>query len=256
MLHLLRLIRKDLIQVNNIKKYFLYALGEILLIVVGILIAVQIGEWNQERRDWIEETMILKALAKELEESLGNIENSLASLNHKDAALKKLARAFKGQAVEDNQAFLASIASASAYAWGLPQLPKYTFEEQVSSGKLGLIKDEQLRRSIYEFYQEVRQQEERAIRRKNLFGEVAYEFVPRAENYVVDGDLETGDFQVLQGLSESEYAELAIAVLNSELSRHILPEQNRSKFLRGLWLHLEKQILELLAEIEKELEYK
>ena len=48
MLHLLRLIRKDLIHVNNIKKYILYAFGEIILIVVGILIAVQIGEWNQE----------------------------------------------------------------------------------------------------------------------------------------------------------------------------------------------------------------
>ena len=43
MLHLLRIIRKDLIQVNNVKKYILYAIGKILLIVVGILIALQIG---------------------------------------------------------------------------------------------------------------------------------------------------------------------------------------------------------------------
>jgi hypothetical protein len=256
MLHLFRFIRKDLIQVNNVKKYILYAFGEILLIVVGILIAVQIGEWNQERRDRIEEIMILQAIGKELEEGLEVIEVSLAEVNYKDTALKQLAVAFKDQAVEDDQAFLADIAAASAYAWGLPRLPNFTFEEQVNSGKLGLIKDEQLRRRIYEFYQVVREQEERAVLRKNLFGEVAYEFVPRAENYVIDGVLETGDYQVLQGLNENEYAELTTSVLNSELKRHIIPEQNRGKFLRGLWLYLEIQTTDLLAEIEAELERK
>jgi hypothetical protein len=55
MLHLLRFISKDLIQVNHVKKYLVYAFGEILLIVLGILIAVQIGNWNQARKERLEE---------------------------------------------------------------------------------------------------------------------------------------------------------------------------------------------------------
>jgi hypothetical protein len=51
MLHFLRFIRKDLIQVNNVKKYMLCDLGEIRLIVMGILIAVRIGECNRAYRD-------------------------------------------------------------------------------------------------------------------------------------------------------------------------------------------------------------
>ena len=141
MLHLLRIIRKDLIQVNNVKKYFLYAIGEILLIVVGILIALQIGNWNQERRDRKEERVVLQAFANELEVGLADLRNSLASLDHKDAALKQLAIAIKGP-IEDNEAFLLSIATASAYGWGLPLFADITFQEQVNSGKLLLIAKE------------------------------------------------------------------------------------------------------------------
>ena len=96
MLHFLRIIRKDLIQVNNVKKYFLYAIGEILLIVVGILIAVQIGNWNQERRDRKEERVVLQAFGEELEHGLLELQDTLASLDHKDAALKANSHNYKG----------------------------------------------------------------------------------------------------------------------------------------------------------------
>lgn len=50
MIALLRKIRRDLLEQNRFGKYILYALGEILLVVVGILIALQINNWNEERK--------------------------------------------------------------------------------------------------------------------------------------------------------------------------------------------------------------
>ncbi len=51
MLFLLRNIRRKLLsQDNKVISYLLYAVGEIILVVVGILIAVQIDDWNQERK--------------------------------------------------------------------------------------------------------------------------------------------------------------------------------------------------------------
>jgi hypothetical protein len=46
MLKFFRTIRKKLIEEYNVRKYLLYAIGEILLVVIGILIALQVNNWN------------------------------------------------------------------------------------------------------------------------------------------------------------------------------------------------------------------
>jgi hypothetical protein len=62
MLKFFRTIRKKLIEQDNVRKYLIYAIGEILLVVIGILIALQINNWNQERNLQKEERHYLAAL--------------------------------------------------------------------------------------------------------------------------------------------------------------------------------------------------
>ena len=66
MLTLFRRIRKSLLSSGSVKKYTLYAIGEIALVVIGILIALQINNWNQSRLDRIEEQKILVAISKDV----------------------------------------------------------------------------------------------------------------------------------------------------------------------------------------------
>jgi hypothetical protein len=49
MLKIFRNIRRDLLTENKFRKYILYAIGEIFLVVIGILIALQINNWNNLR---------------------------------------------------------------------------------------------------------------------------------------------------------------------------------------------------------------
>lgn len=49
MIHFFRRIRQKLLTNNQMKKYFLYAIGEIALVMIGILFALQINNWNQNR---------------------------------------------------------------------------------------------------------------------------------------------------------------------------------------------------------------
>ncbi|WP_319480943.1 DUF6090 family protein [uncultured Draconibacterium sp.] len=51
MIRFFRKIRLKLLSENKIRQYLKYAIGEIVLVVIGILIAVQINNWNQSRKD-------------------------------------------------------------------------------------------------------------------------------------------------------------------------------------------------------------
>ena len=52
---------------NNTGKYFKYAIGEIVLVVIGILIALQVSNLNNLRLEKLEEQRIIKDLSTELE---------------------------------------------------------------------------------------------------------------------------------------------------------------------------------------------
>ena len=63
-----RKIRQQLLTENKFSKYLLYAIGEIVLVVIGILIALQLNTWRMEKKDW----QIEKTLLKNIKKDLGN----------------------------------------------------------------------------------------------------------------------------------------------------------------------------------------
>ncbi|WP_412561469.1 DUF6090 family protein [Winogradskyella sp. MIT101101] len=66
MIKFFRQIRHSMINQNRTKKYLLYAIGEIILVVIGILIALQINNWNEQRKILKSEKEILTNLKSEL----------------------------------------------------------------------------------------------------------------------------------------------------------------------------------------------
>ena len=82
MIKFFRQIRYNLMEQNKTGKYFKYAIGEIVLVVIGILIALQINNWNEIRKGGIEETKILKSLLEDFRETQTNLESSLESYSN------------------------------------------------------------------------------------------------------------------------------------------------------------------------------
>ncbi len=78
MIKFFRKIRQNLLMENRTGKYFKYALGEIVLVVIGILIALQINNLNEERKDRIVEQEILKQLKEEYQSNLRQLESKIA----------------------------------------------------------------------------------------------------------------------------------------------------------------------------------
>ena len=65
MIKFFRKIRYDLMEKNKTGKYLKYAIGEIILVMVGILLALQVSNWNQQRIATQKEVLLLDALNKE-----------------------------------------------------------------------------------------------------------------------------------------------------------------------------------------------
>ena len=65
MLKFFRKIRRKLIDGKNLKRYLIYAFGEIFLVVIGILIAVQLNNWNQKRISAVEIEVLLNNIEED-----------------------------------------------------------------------------------------------------------------------------------------------------------------------------------------------
>lgn len=67
MLRFFRQLRQRLLAENKVSKYALYAIGEIVLVIIGILIALQVNNWNSERLDRIKSQNYLEKLHGEMQ---------------------------------------------------------------------------------------------------------------------------------------------------------------------------------------------
>ena len=76
MIKFFRKIRQNLLMENKTGKYFKYAIGEIILVVIGILIALQINNWNENRKDQINQAKYFVLLKKEASNNLENAKSA------------------------------------------------------------------------------------------------------------------------------------------------------------------------------------
>jgi len=86
MLSMFRKIRRNLISGGKLNRYLFYALGEIVLVVIGILIALQVDRWNDQRLERQEALSVYQSIQNQISEdrekllevSAYNLERSLA----------------------------------------------------------------------------------------------------------------------------------------------------------------------------------
>ncbi len=78
MIQLFRKVRQRLLAEGRTGKYLKYAIGEIVLVVIGILIALQINNWNEYKKDRDEEQQILKQLTSEFQSNLQQLDEKIS----------------------------------------------------------------------------------------------------------------------------------------------------------------------------------
>ncbi|RIA09179.1 hypothetical protein OE09_1008 [Flavobacteriaceae bacterium MAR_2010_72] len=147
MIKFFRQIRYSLMEQNKTSKYLTYAIGEIILVVVGILIALQINNWNGNRKNGIKEQVILKSLRINLKENYKLLEQAnQAALNAYNASLD-LHELIQPNVTNINTNRVDSLLSISFDYFSF-DANSGTINEIINSGQLNIIKNEALKNRI------------------------------------------------------------------------------------------------------------
>ena len=154
MIKFFRKIRYDLMEKNKTGKYFKYAIGEIILVVIGILIALSINNWNESRKE------------KELEQNYYCL--LLDDINQDKQQVETLKELVKERINSSNKA-ISEIQKENADATEVGinfrlairlgkrtfQPNDATFQDIKSSGNLGIIKDKYILKQLNRYFRNV-----------------------------------------------------------------------------------------------------
>lgn len=90
MIKLLRNIRQNLLNEGKTSKYLKYAIGEIFLVVIGILIALQINNWNENQKSKKDEQYVLTEVLKNLQEDATLVDEIIIHRKKTQTAINNL----------------------------------------------------------------------------------------------------------------------------------------------------------------------
>jgi hypothetical protein len=150
MIKFFRKIRQKMLTENKFGKYMIYAIGEIVLVVIGILIALSINDWNDNQKNKLAEKKYVNDLIKDLKNDNISLKQLNIFLEKKSASKTKILPILKGINVEiDSIEFHFAIQYAINGRFTPTDI---TIEELKNSGGLKIIRNVDLRRKIVSLY--------------------------------------------------------------------------------------------------------
>lgn len=159
-----RKIRYQILDSNKTGRYFKYAFGEIILVVIGILIALQINNWNENRKTQTQELELLKSLKTEFEINLVRFDSIMKHHELKEDYLFQLINYDKQKiALTELDQMIYEI--SYSYTTNLSTTIQTSI---VNSGTIEIISNDALKNRIGGFLEKYHDFEEDEITSKNL----------------------------------------------------------------------------------------
>ncbi|GGD53680.1 hypothetical protein GCM10011361_20460 [Muriicola marianensis] len=185
-----RKLRYDLINEHKIARYLKYAIGEIILVVIGILIALQINNWNESRKQEEIKIRYLQELRSEFSQNLVLIDNSIRTYEDLKATSSKILgyTGEKSMHISEKELALLLNRSFAANARFIPS--PSIIQDLVNSGILTDLKTDTLRLQLAEWpakLEGAKRKEEEIIEQRNAIVEILLIKIPFLDALQLDG---------------------------------------------------------------------
>ena len=252
MIKFFRNIRQRLVSENKFSKYLMYAIGEIILVVIGILIALQININNNYREQRISEQEYLRSLQTEFKANLEKLNMSIDENDVRINALEDLLTLFDIYVLDSVSRKSISLMIHPIFGSDLSYKPSLgVISDLISSGKLNIILNKNLRQKLASFESSLdylKIQEEEAYNTKQSLKSLLFKEI---SILTIQKDLGRN----FENHSISENVNNKLVFNSVELENYLLDyllvtkAANDSRFMGGL----KEDIEFILKEIENEL---
>ena len=146
MFRFFRAVRRELVERGKLRTYAGYAIGEIILVVAGILIALQINNANEARLERQKEVRYLANLKVDLEYTIRELDRFIETRERRIESGQRIIDYFNGRPLEDPLDF--GYHNVFVQTWQRYYQNINTFEELVNSGNLGLISSQEIKNGL------------------------------------------------------------------------------------------------------------
>ncbi|WP_424989085.1 DUF6090 family protein [Flagellimonas sp.] len=157
MFALFRRIRKQLVPEGNFGKYLKYAIGEIILVVIGIVIALQVNNWNENRKSRSFEQEMLAQIRENLKVDKMDLKKVHKNFEKAISSITKILEHEQEQYPDSLKFWLGDILQFERFA-----AITNSYETLKSNG-LDKVSDDKLRRLLSNYYENEVEQVSRAI---------------------------------------------------------------------------------------------
>jgi len=243
MSNLFRSFRHSLIQKYLMGKYIKYALGEIILVVIGILIALQINNWNQSMKDQKLEQQYYCRLLEDVKQDYSNYNTSVDLLNEKLEANNTLL-----QKLLDDTMPLDSISPYILASVKLSNMDAIAttnaFDDIKSSGNLNIIKDFSLKEKLTSYYE--------SLESTSSVIESNGKSVTDKRFFMSEELISSGWIQMLEGFGEIDTSKVSLKKLQSKVN---FTEEVRSNMTNDaiFYLGINSRNKQLMQSLEMEI---
>lgn len=146
MIKFFRKIRQNLLSDNKFSKYLIYAIGEIILVVIGILIALQINNNNEAKKIRNKELHYLENLKADLTLTINELEEFISVRNSQITSANNIISHFNGKPITNVYDF--NNDAVNVYTWTRFFPVNNTFQELTYSGNLAIISNDSIKNGL------------------------------------------------------------------------------------------------------------
>jgi len=146
MIKIFRKIRQNMIKENKVSKYMLYAIGEIVLVVIGILIALSINNCNEKHIIKNKELNYLENIKSDLKVNILELNKVIESRSDKIASSTIVLAHFEGKPLDNLEDF--NYHNINMQIWKKFYQSNNTYQELINSGNFAILSNKDIKNSL------------------------------------------------------------------------------------------------------------